>query len=556
MTPVRVALPTAALAVALGLAAAQPAVAATDPAAPKVQTPQTSPAPGFAGEGRSSDCYTDPYSGSGAGWVGLSDVTTRVSATSPSGAQLRTTFQLWDTSYGGARTDHPTSWSTYPEAETVLARDLLKDGGQYAWRARATDGKLASAYTAWCHFRVDHTPPTAEVTTDASPKKVGEEATFTLKGADTGSEIACARWQDTPVFSVGWSCADSATDSRVVLLTDGAADVKVKPATWGTQSVHLQTMDNAGNLSQPARLDYYAQPSTAPAAFGDIDADGRPDVLVPDSAGNLRKPGSDPLATPNARAGAAPGGKGSWADVRYTHRGTLGYQKVDDLLAHAPGSPYLSLYRNEGDGLFTERAPMTVGKPTACRDTAHRTIDCRQHGLGPDWSKVTQIAAYGSPRGDSAVRGILPDTSVLFVENGRLWLAERGSTNGLDDQVTLLSGNDTRWAGYELLTPGRAQGSDFPTLWTRSTQDGAVRAFSVTGTPAAPVFSAFADPAAGPVLATLATAAHPRVGSDGDLTGDGLPDLWSADAAGKVTVLPGTGTAGPYPTVTGFGPAA
>ncbi|MEV6956244.1 hypothetical protein [Streptomyces sp. NPDC051183] len=57
------------------------------------------------------------------------------------------------------------------------------------------------------------------------------------------------------------------------------------------------------------------------------------------------------------------------------------------------------------------------------------------------------------------------------------------------------------------------------------------------------------------MLATLAPAEHPRVGSDGDLTGDGLPDLWSADASGKVTVLPGAGTTTPHPTVTGFGPA-
>ncbi|MER5414376.1 hypothetical protein [Streptomyces virginiae] len=67
---------------------------------------------------------------------------------------------------------------------------------------------------------------------------------------------------------------------------------------------------------------------------------------------------------------------------------------------------------------------------------------------------------------------------------------------------------------------------------------------SVKGTAEAPDFSAVTDPAA-----------HPRVGSDGDLTGDGLPDLWSADATGKVTVSPGTGTPTPHPTVTGFGPA-
>ncbi|MFD9359698.1 hypothetical protein [Streptomyces sp. NPDC060031] len=68
--------------------------------------------------------------------------------------------------------------------------------------------------------------------------------------------------------------------------------------------------------------------------------------------------------------------------------------------------------------------------------------------------------------------------------------------------------------------------------------------------------AAFADPVAGPVLTTLAPGAHPRIGSDGDLTGDGLADLWSADAAGEVTVFPGTGTAGVHPTVSGFGPAA
>lgn len=545
------ALPAAALSLALGTAAAAPASAAADPAAPTVTAPRTSPAPGFAGEDQYSDCYTDPYAGSGAGWIGLTDVTTKVTATSAAGGRLQTTFQLWDTSYGGKRTDFPTSWSTYPEAATNLSRDLLKDGGRYAWRARATDGKLTSPYTTWCHFRVDHTRPTAEVTTDETPKKVGEEATFTLKGTDGGSGIACARWQTSPVFPVGWSCADEATDSRVLRLTDGSADIKVKPATWGSQAVYLQTRDNAGNLGE-AQAYYYAQPATKPAAFGDIDADGKPDVLVPDAAGNLRKPGANPLDPANARHLAAPGSGESWAGVQYTHRGSFGEQAVDDLMAHAPGGEYVYRFTNDGAGHFTDQGPMLVDKPTQCLDAAGSVIDCAQYGFGPDWSKVTEIAAYGSPTGDSTVDGLLPRTSLLFVENGRLWLAKRGGIRLRT--ATLLSGDDTHWAGYDLLTPGRAQGTDFPTLWARSRTDGAIRAFSVKGTADAPDFSAFVNPAAGPVLSTLTPAAHPRVGSDGDLTGDGLPDLWSADATGKVTVFPGTGTTAPHPTVTGFGP--
>lgn len=546
------ALPAAALSLALGLAVAAPASAAADPAAPSVTAPRTSPTPGFAGEDQRSDCYTDPYSGSGAGWIGLGDVTTKVTATSPSGAQLQTTFQLWDTSYGGKRTDFPTSWTTYPEAATNLSRDLLKDGGQYAWRARATDGKLDSPYTAWCYFRVDHTQPTAEVTTDESPKRVGEEATFTLKGTDGGSGIACARWQTTPVFSVGWSCADAATDSRVVGLTDGSADIKVRPATWGSQAVYVQTMDNAGNLGQ-AQVYYYAQASTKPPAFGDIDADGKPDVLVPDAAGNLRKRGANPLDPVNAHRMAAPGDGESWAGVQYTHRGSFRGQRVDDLLAHAPGGEYVYQFRNDGAGQFTGQGSILVDKPETCLDAAGSEIDCARHGFGADWSKVTQIAAYGSPTGDSAVGGSLPSSSLLFVENGRLWLAKPSAVRL--PTATLLSGDATSWAGYDLLTPGRAQGTDFPTLWARSRADGAIRAFSVKGTADAPDFSAFVNPAAGPVLSTLTPAAHPRVGSDGDLTGDGLPDLWSADATGKVTVFPGRGTTAPHPTVTGFGPA-
>ncbi|MCM1973293.1 VCBS repeat-containing protein [Streptomyces sp. G1] len=548
------ALPIAALALAVGLAAAAPAAAAGDPAAPTVSAPRSSPVPGFHGEGRYSSCYTNPYSGSGAGWIGNGDVTVSATAASPSGEAVETTFQLWDTAYGGKRTVQTAGSSRGPRFSTRFTAGNFVDGGQYGWRARATDGKLTSPYTPWCYFRVDKTPPTAKVTTDAKPKKVGQEASFTLHGTDTGSEIACARWQTQQTFGVGWKCSDEATDLHVVRLVDGKADIKVKPETWGSQAVYLETMDNAGNVSQRADLSYYAQSSTAPVALGDIDADGKPDVLAPDAAGNLNIRGADPRDTPSAHASEAPGDLGSWARVQYTHRGSFYSDRVDDLVAHAPGGSHLYLFHNAGLGHFTEDGPVIMDKPSTCKDAAHKVIDCVKNGLGEDWSKVTGIAAYGSPRGDTPADGqYVTRTSLLFVENGRLWLVESAVGPRLRDEATLISGNTTRWAGYDLLTPGRAQGTDFPTLWARSQKDGTVRAFTIKGTPAAPDFSAFANPSAGPVLTTLAPAAHPRVGSDGDLTGDGIPDLWSADASGKVTVFPGKGTAKPYPTVTGFG---
>ncbi|GAA1562478.1 FG-GAP-like repeat-containing protein [Streptomyces globosus] len=535
---------------------ASPAVAAgSDPGAPTVTAPRSDPAPGFAGDGRSTPCATDPDTE--PGWIGLGDIDLYAATASPAGTPLRTTFQLWDTAYGGKRTDiGPVGPHPAGEARTELPGGALADGGRYAWRVRTADATRTSPYTAWCHFRVDRTPPTAGITSTDFPasgsggtpsKTAGQEGTFTLTGTDTGSGIACARW-GTGTPSVGWSCADAAHDSHVVRLTDGSADIAVTPGTWGTNTLHLQTMDEAGNVSQPYVHTYYAPPPQNPkVAYGDIDGDGTADVLVPDDQGSLRKPGAAPSSPANGHRLAAPGRPADgWTGIRYTHRGSLGYRNTDDLLAQQPGSGVLLNYRNNGRGLFTDQAPVSVRKPTGCQDPAGQPLDCTAVGFGDDWTGVTALAAVGSPSGDAPRDGALERTSVAWVENGRLWLAGPGSTGQLDQVATLLSGDGAPWADHDLLTPGRAQGTDIPTLWARSRTTGEIRAFSLGDA------AAFAAPAAAPVLGTAHGA---RVGSDGDLTGDGIPDVWTISADGRFAILPGRGTATPYPSVTGFGAA-
>ncbi|GAA4098274.1 hypothetical protein [Streptomyces hundungensis] len=576
-----VALSAVALSLGAGLLAAPPAAAAST-ARPVVTAPRTGPTPGSALTGTYKDCFTTATS---PGWIGANTgVTLTVATDSPAHRRLATAFRLRDED--SHKTEwHQTGWSGAHGDATVRVGPLT-DGHQYRWSAVTTDTALASGTSTPCSFRVDRTPPTSQITsTDfpaagsvgVTPKKhAGEEGVFSLLGSDPApaggraSGVACARWTTnvTEAEDTGWRCADGATDNRIVRLTDGRADIKVTPASQGTNTLYLRTQDDAGNLSQLSVYQYYApaKPAAPTPVFGDIDGDAKPDVLLPDGAGNLGQagPGADPAAPRSAGAASAPGGNG-WAEVQYTHRGSLGYSNVDDLIAHATGDRALYVLRNDG-GVFDGQSPSVVNKPSACARPDGTELACGDVGLGADWSGVPQVVAFGSPTGDSGQTmgtGIyaLPRTSLVFVENGRLWLALAGTTNQVDNPAILLS-DSTQWGDYDLIAPGRAKGTDFPTLWARSRHDGTLHAFGIGGSAEAPDFSAFADPSQGLLSGTVDPAVYAHVGSDGDLTGDGIPDLWAVDAQRRLVVWKGTGTAPDpasgvlHPTVTGVVPSS
>ncbi|MET9323603.1 ricin-type beta-trefoil lectin domain protein [Streptomyces sp. NPDC003038] len=542
---------------------------------PTVWWPRTSPTPGFADTGSYADCRTpgtaNPWDN--PGWVGANNnITLTTSTYSATGQQLWTAFQYWDDDNGGKTSVAETGWQSSYGAVTVDVGPLT-DGHQYGWQARTTDGTLTSANTEMCFFRVDRTPPTAAVTsTDfpasgtigAHPKYAGEPGSFTLTGTDPGplgggrsSGLACARWTTDPVkaAATGWKCTD--TGAGITKLTGGKATISVTPPRWGTNYVYLQTQDNAGNMSQPFVYSYYApsDPDAGKAVFGDITGDNKPDILLPDTAGDLRKiaGGEDPYGAPRARMVTAVGNTGNWNGIQISHRGSLGRKTVDDLFAHQSGSAKLYVYPNDGNGgWFDGQASVAITKPTSCLKSDKTTvITCSTYGYGADWAKVTQIAAFGGVAGESGES--LPQTSLLFVENGRLWLATAGTNNQLASQAILLSGNDTKWDGYELIAPGRAQGTAFPTLWARSKTDGGtLHAFTVKS---ATDLTGFTEPAAGLIAGKVDPKTYPRIGSDGDISGDDIPDLWAVDINQQLVSFYGKGTRPddnvPHPTATG-----
>ncbi|GAA2118308.1 hypothetical protein GCM10009759_65490 [Kitasatospora saccharophila] len=322
-------------------------------------------------------------------------------------------------------------------------------------------------------------------------------------------------------------------------------------------------------------------PATATAAgeqvvtYGDVTRDGLPDILLPDGAGDLRavQDATGTVDTGQLVSYAASSPTGTWQDVQFTHRGTLrGGIYFDELITHIAGGQQLYLYQNSATGFSSSTSfylnGSTIQGAVTCVDGVGSAIACPPE-LGTDWSNATQVLAVGSVSNETT--GTPARTNLVAVIGTKLWLFSPGSNNVklLSTTDTLLSGLD--WSGYDLIGPGPANGTTTctdaagtttttaqATLWTRERGTGRILAYPITRNPAANCsvdLSALADPARGTVIGGgVDPAAYPVVGSVGDLTGDGVPDLYGQDPAGRVTVWPGTADdpAGRPGAVTGF----
>ncbi|AUY49140.1 ricin-type beta-trefoil lectin domain protein [Streptomyces sp. CB01881] len=178
--------------------------------------------------------------------------------------------------------------------------------------------------------------------------------------------------------------------------------------------------------------------------------------------------------------------------------------------------------------------------------------------------------AIGTPEGESLkVQGDLTvtntRTSLLTVENGRLYLFVHGGTDNVDSPAYQIPTTDGgTWDHYDLINPGPANGlttvsatesRNQATVWARHRTNGNVYTYPVTWKNGAPDYSALTAPGSGtPILtgAGLTATSHPRIGA-GDLNNDGYADLWVIDGSNAIAVFPGTSSNGTKGKVDGFG---
>ncbi|MET9399573.1 hypothetical protein [Kitasatospora sp. NPDC002965] len=525
----------AAVAVAAGLLAAPTAGAAETGL--RVTGTTASPRPGNVSEGvvtDACDATTAP------GWIGRTTdgPTLRASVASDTAGTLSARFSVRDlTADGAAVFSAVREASAWNKEATTLVPGLV-DGHGYAWNARALQGHKISAASPDCHFKVDLTSAQPTVSSPDFPplgsgqtpgKYAGETAAFVISGTDPApagggeaSGLACYRYALNDSLLMSGGCDSGAS---VKPGPGGTVTLDVKVREWGTNVLYVKAVDNAGNSSFHTGYHFYApsDPRPKPSAVGDVDGDAVPDILLPDTAGNLQIiSGRANDTTPSSvlPADLAPGSVKNWNDYRVSHR-DRNYSTADDLLVRevgGPGSVYL-LRNVYGTGEFSRSGTGYVDWPRWCANPG----PCAP-GYPVGWDGVQDLVLPGRI-GTTGPAG----SGLLRMQAGDLWVATPFPGGGsFNDAERLTTGG--LWAGYDLVTPG-PDASGGLVLWARERADGALHAYAIPKKADGTLdFSALADPSAGVVATGFTVDAYPTLGSSGDLDGNGTADLWAVTA--------------------------
>ncbi|MFJ2776184.1 hypothetical protein [Kitasatospora sp. NPDC087315] len=470
------------------------------------------------------------------GWMARtgSDPTLNATVAGDGSGSLSARFEVWDQMTGADSAVFSGVAPAYAGQARINVPGLL-DGHSYTWRTWALQGDRTSAPAPDCHFRVDTTSPTVSVASPDFPadgsggtatKYAGQVGTFVLNAADPApdggeaSGVACVRY-GFDMLGVGGDCTAPGT---VRPGADGTLTLQLKVLHWGTNTLNVEVIDDAGNSGRMSYTFYAPSNPNPPKTLGDVDGDGTADILLPDAQGNLQYFGvnaGDTAPSSTIQGNRAPYG-GSWAPFQVAHRGWSKSHapSSDDLFIHKPGDGYLYLYQNVDYGSFT--GYMTdAQRSRSCQDDAGATVACPAD-FASDWSKADQVVAFG-PVTDAT------SPSLLTLEDGNLWL-HAGGNFGFGSQKARKLTTTGDWSGYDLIAPG-PDASGSLTLWARERADGTLHAYPVPKQANGLFdFSALADPAAGVVASGFTVGAYPTLGSSGDGDGDGAPDLWAVTA--------------------------
>ncbi|WP_327687038.1 FG-GAP-like repeat-containing protein [Streptomyces sp. NBC_00467] len=421
---------------------------------------------------------------------------------------------------------------------TYAVPDSYLTGGDYTWKVRAKDQD--NAYSSWsptCKFSIDRARPSKPpiITSDGDtfpPGDNGWPSQGTGKARTTGMFSFAPNGADG-VVEYGYY-TDHDPDVRSVL---PGTPVPITPPGYGPHFLYAFSVDQAGNRSDTATYIYYAARSLERDGPHDLNGDSYRDIWSVDSNGTLMTYAGQGDATFSA---ATNGGGTSFEDQQIASVGDWGQDGANDLVTlqydTVDKRKKLWTYRNNGTGVIAdEYTELTVTCPVKDPEMG---CDYGDEWTGDDhWSNAEQVIGPGDINGDKQ-----PD---LLVKQGKQLWAYYGNRAGYDLDVagtqppTLVGAGD--WDKFTVIAPGDVNGDNLLDLWLRENSTGTIwRSYGKKGPNGVLDPTTWGNSSGRVKIGTgYTTAAYPALGSVGDVTGDGLADLWARKTDNTMLGWPG-----------------
>jgi hypothetical protein len=423
--------------------------------------------------GRACNASTLPFA--------TSDTTPKMLATvqsvDGSNAQLRAVFEVWKAD-GSSRVwyaaspdgawvaDNATRDATSSALATQTDYQMRVKTQAYYMTDRGVTGVLDSAWSSWCHFRVDtDSPPPPVVSsydgvykpaeTDPAAGGVGTPGKFTFTPADTNAALAGIQ---SDVVSYKWRLNSGPVSSPIPVAQGASTTQSITPNQAGENTIQVWGFDAAGHSSLTGYYSFLVKGAEKPTGIWHLDntpADSTAaiqhpltssgagwDVLARNGVGAAKLNGtssylstSGPVLDTTKSFTVSAWARLTKKDVNYTVLSQAGTNASGFQLYYSTYYNAWVFNRHETDTVDTVLVRSIGARPPVLNAWTHLA------GVYDAAARTIQLYVNGVPQGNPVPFTVTPWQASGGLQVGRVWYTATGRDYfaGSIDEVTVWS---------------------------------------------------------------------------------------------------------------------